>query len=304
MNEEGSVATSRRPSGLQYMGLSALCFSLMAALVKLGGNSIPAQELIAFRSLFIIAITIPILRRRGVRLLGVSRGWLALRGLFGYVAMSCYFWTLQALPVADAMVIQYTSPIFTMLWAALLLREHPASGIWLVAVLCMTGVVVVAKPEGSGDPLVALVGVAGAALAGAAYAVVRRLRTTDDAYTIVFYFPLVSLPFSLLLAIPIWQWPADLEEWTLVMAVCVTSYLGQVFLTRSLERTEAGRAVMVNYISVALGVLFGCVLFHTTPDLRSVIGIVLILAGVTLLAHRADRALSRQLREGNSNKEN
>lgn len=273
-------------SGLQYMALSALCFSLMAAMVKLGANTIPAQELIAFRSIVIIAITLPILRRRHIPLLGKRRGLLVLRGVFGYAAMSCYFWTLGILPVADAMVIQYISPLFTILWAALFLKEHAKPGIWFAGLLCMAGVIAVAKPEGSGSPAVALVGIAGAALAGAAYAVVRELRNSDDAYTIVLYFPLVSLPFCLIFSIPIWVWPSGVEGWGLVLGVCFASYLGQIFLTRGLEREQAGRAVMVNYISVAFGVLFGIFLFETIPDVRSVLGIGSILGGVSLLGRR------------------
>lgn len=275
-----------KPSGLQYMALSALCFSLMAALVKLGGRAIPPQELIVFRSLFIIAVTLPILRRRGIPVLGRRRGLLLWRGIFGYAAMSCYFWTLGELPVADAMVIQYVSPIFTILWAALFLKEHAAPGIWVAGLLCMAGVFAVAKPEGGGDPWVALIGLAGAALAGGAYAVVRELRNSDDAYSIVFYFPLVSLPFSLIFAFPDWKWPANPTEWGVILGVCLTSYLGQIFLTRGLEREQAGRAVMVNYISVAFGVLFGLLLFNTIPDVRSVMGIVAILGGVSLLRRR------------------
>ncbi len=273
-------------SGLQYMGLSALSFSLMAVLVKLGGEEIPKQEMIFFRSLFIIIVTLPILRRQGIPVFGNRKGLLVLRGLFGYAAMSCYFWTLGQLPVADAMVIQYISPIFTILWAVLFLKEDAKGGIWIAAIVCMAGVILIAKPEGEGSPLIAAVGFLGAALAGAAYATVRALRGSDNAYTIVFYFPLVSLPFSLAASISDFRLPSTPGSWGILLGICLASYLGQIYLTKALEREKASRAILVNYIAVALGLVFGLLIFGTLPDLRSILGIVLILGGISLVAIR------------------
>ena len=273
-------------SGVQYMGLSALAFSLMATLVKLGDLEIPKQEMIFFRSLFIIAVTLPIIKRLGIPLFGKRKGLLVLRGVFGYIAMSCYFWTLGELPVADAMVIQYVSPIFTILWAVLFLKEKAKSGIIVAAIACMLGVVLVANPAGEGSLLVASIGFTGAALAGAAYATVRALRQSDNAYTIVFYFPLVSLPFSLVASIGNFRLPTTFGSWGILLGICVTSYLGQIFLTKSLEKESASRAVLVNYISVAFGILFGVLFFDTFPDFTSIIGIILILGGISLISFR------------------
>ena len=280
-------ALVKKPSGgLPLMALSALSFSVMALLVKLGDKTMPEQELIVFRSLFIICVTLPIMWRKKVPVFGNRRGLLLLRGVLGYVAMSCYFWTLGALPVADAMVIQYASPIFTIVMAAIFLKERASAKLWIAVVLCMSGVFAIAKPEGTGDPLVAVIGLVGAILAGGAYATVRELRKSDSAYTIVFYFPLVSLPFSVLLALPEWRWPTDWQGWGIIGGVCLASYLGQIFLTKALERETAGRAVIVNYISVAFGVLFGLVFFETIPDFRSVVGIAMILLAIGMLTRR------------------
>ncbi|MGE3800689.1 MAG: DMT family transporter [Candidatus Kapaibacterium sp.] len=275
-------------SGMQYMGLSALSFSLMAALVKLGGGDIPEQEMILFRSLFIIAVTLPILLRNKIPIFGNQKGLLILRGLFGYIAMSCYFWTLGELPVADAIVIQYISPIFTILFAYMFLKEEAKGGIWLAALLCMVGVVLIAKPEGEGSLLVAAIGLMGAILAGAAYVTVRALRESDNAYTIVFYFPLVSLPFSIIASIQSSQFhiPSTLNSWGILLGICLTSYLGQIFLTKGLEKESASRAILVNYITVAFGLVFGLLMFETLPDLRSLFGILLILVGISWASFR------------------
>lgn len=265
---------------------SATSFSLMAVAVKFGADSIPHQEMIAVRSLFIIAIVLPTVRSNLRSLLGVNRPVLLMRGLFGYVAMSCYFYTLSALPVADAMVLQYMSPIFTILWAILFLGERLSNSVIPAALLCLAGLFLVVRPTGEGDLLVGAIALAGAALAGGAYAAVRQLRTTDNANTIIFWFPLVSLPLSLGFSVTDWVWPGDMAAWGALLAVCVFSYLGQILLTHALRHDAASRTILVNYLSVGFGILFGILLFDTIPDRTSIVGIVLILLGVSIVSWR------------------
>lgn len=269
-----------------YMAGSASAFSLMAVCVKLGAGVIPEQELIFFRSIFIIAAVLPILIRRGIPLLGNNRSLLVARGAMGYVAMSCYFWTLGEFPVADAMAVQYMSPLFTILLAGLFLREKPSRYIAIAAALCVAGMLLIVRPEGGGSLLAGLIGLLGAVLAGGAYTAVRALRTSENPYTIVLYFPLVSLPFSAIATAGEWVTPGTLREWSLILGVCLFSYFGQIFLTKGLASEEAPRAIIVNYLSVGLGLLFGIFLFDNVPYWTSIIGITLILGGITVITRK------------------
>ena len=276
----------RLNSGMVLMLGSATAFSLMAVSVKLGAKNIPPQELIAIRSLFIILLVVPILLKHRVPLLGSNRRLLLLRGTLGYIAMSCYFYTLTLLPVADAMVLQYMSPIFTILWAALFLSEKPNGRIVPAALACILGLLLVVKPQGEGTIAIGVIGLIGAALAGGAYATVRALRTTDNPYTIVFYFPLVSLPPSLVLSFDSWVWPSTNSGWMAVAGVCIFSYFGQILLTRGLRAEQAPKAILMNYLSVGFGLLFGVLFFSTWPDFYSILGAGLILFGISLVAFK------------------
>ena len=272
--------------GMLFMATSATAFSLMAVCVKLGAGLIPEQELILFRSLFIIAVVLPILKRKGVPLLGVNRKLLVARGLMGYVAMSCYFWTLGEFPVADAMAVQYMSPLFTILWAGLFLGEKLTGRVGVAALVCVAGMLMIVRPEGGGELGAGLIGLLGAMLAGGAYTSVRALRRTEDPYTVVLYFPLVSLPLSGIASIREWVTPSGVEEWMLILGVCLFSYIGQVFLTKGMAEEEAPRAIIVNYLSVGFGLLFGIALFDTIPLWTSILGIVLILGGISAISRR------------------
>ncbi len=286
-------------SGLHLMAMSALMFSMMATFVKMGKGRFPVQELITFRCLFIMTITLPILIAGRLPILGAPerRGRLFLRGVLGFCSMSAYFWTLTRLPVADAIVIQYTNPIFTTLFATWFLGERGSSRLWLVILLCLFGVAAVAKPGFGGDPLAVAVGLCSAAGAGTSYTLIRSLQGKESAHTIIFYLPLISLPFSIAIAAPEWVWPTG-WEWGLILGIVGTSYLGQVLLTKALEREHAGRAMTMNYLSVAFGSIAGWAFFGTPPDLLTLVGVALILGSVSALKRPPTRAPVPAVAEG------
>jgi drug/metabolite transporter (DMT)-like permease len=190
--------------GIRYMIAGAFFFSLMSLAVKLVGQRIPSQEIVMVRGLLNLLFTWAMLRAAGVYLWGSRPGVLALRGLLGFVALSCFYYGIIHLPLADATVLQYTNPVWTGLLAAWLLGERmkPAEGALVVASL--VGVVLIARPAilfGSAAQSLDLVAVGvaltGAIFSAAAYVTVRQLGRTEHPLVIVFYFTLVTVPASL-----------------------------------------------------------------------------------------------------------
>jgi drug/metabolite transporter (DMT)-like permease len=125
-----------------------------------------------------------------------------LRGFLGFAALSCFYFAVVRLPLADAMVIHFTNPVFTALIAAVILGEHIGLRESSLVLASLAGVAIVARPEwlagqGSGlDPVAVGVGLAGALLAAGAYVAVRRLRG-EPPMLVVFYFAFVSTLLSL-----------------------------------------------------------------------------------------------------------
>jgi drug/metabolite transporter (DMT)-like permease len=276
--------------GLRYMALAAFWFSLMSLLVKLAGHRLPAQQVVLARSVVMLVITWVALRRSGLPVLGERRGLLVLRGLLGFGALTCFYYALIHLPLADATVIQYTNPVFAALLAIPFLRERVGWRELLSVAVSLTGVLLIARPAflfGSEElrlPAFALgVALMGAVFSGSAYVTVRKLGQTEHPLTIIFYFSaisvLASLPASALSAVM----PTPME-WLLLLAVGVTTQYGQIYLTRGLALEQAGRATAVGYLQIVFAATWGAVFLLELPDRWVLGGAALVVGGTLLLA--------------------
>ncbi len=275
---------------------AAFSFSLMSLFARLAGSTVPSLEIVFVRSLVTLGLTVFFLRRAGlVNWRGTLRFLLAMRGLVGFAALSCFFYSVTHLPLAEATVIQFTGPIFTALIAWAYLGERATGRIWFAIVLGLAGVLLIARPAvlfatapASTLPAgVVLVGLAGAFLTGWAHVLVRRLAPHEHELVIILYFPLVATPASLVLAAPSWVWP-DLAGWLLLLATGVAAQGGQIFLTRGMKHLTAAGASVILYLQIVFATVWGVVVLAERPDAWTLGGSMLVLAG-TLVASRRPR---------------
>ncbi len=270
--------------GVLYMAASALFFSLMSVLVKVAGARLPAAEIVVARVCMTLLLSYVMVRRAGLSPWGTRRAALALRGLLGFSALSCYYWTLTRLPLAEATTIHHMAPLFTA-WGAWFVLGERAGWPALVAIaLGLAGVVMVAQPGGAGlDETAVIVAVIGAACSGAAYVTVRQLSRDEDPLVIVFYFPLVALPLAIPWMIPVAVWPTA-REWLVLVGVGTCTQAAQVCMTRGLSLERAGRASAVGYLQVALAVGWGAIAFGEIPPATALAGAGLIVGGTLVVA--------------------
>ena len=99
--------------GILYMGLAALFFSVMSALVKVAGARLPTEEVVLARVVVTLVISYALVRRAALSPWGTDRRRLALRGFVGTTALACYYWTITHMPLADATTIYHVAPVIT-----------------------------------------------------------------------------------------------------------------------------------------------------------------------------------------------
>jgi len=271
------------------MVAAAFFFSLMSLLVRLAGaEGIPTMQVVFARSVVVLAITGLLLLRQGVSPLGHSRPLLLLRGIVGFISLSCFYFALIHLPLAEATVIQYTNPVWTALLAAVFLREAIGRRELALSMASLVGVVIIARPTivfgtatESLPALPVLAGLVGAVVSGLAYVIVRHVARTENPLVIVFWFALVSAVGSLPLLrgfVP----PSPATVW-LLLGVGVTTFLGQIFVTLGLRAERAGKAMAVAYLQVVFAAFWGALILAERPDRWTLVGAVVILGATWLL---------------------
>lgn len=277
------------PLGLRYMLLSALGFSLMAACVKAVSHyAIPVLEIVAARALVSLVISYLDVKRKGISIWGEHKVLLVARGGAGFVALLCGYFAMTTLPLAEATVLKHLAPIFTALMALVFLKEQIKRSTLLCIVLSLIGLVIMVKPDLIFSTTVAeiplmsvMIALFGSLVAAVAYVIVRRLSQVEDSSVIIFYFPLVALPISIILlgddfVMPGW------EALILLLLVGIFTQIGQVGLTKAMQFEAAGTTMAYSYVQVIFALVLGWVFFSEVPTLWTVIGGCFIIAGALI----------------------
>jgi drug/metabolite transporter (DMT)-like permease len=266
--------------GVRSMFVSTLAFSLANVCVKQVSH-LPVMEVVFFRCLFGVAFCIVALKRDGASLAGTNRKLLFFRGLFGTTALYFFFITLQKIPLASAMTIQYLSPIFTTIIAIFLLREKIKPPQWLFYLIAFSGVLFIERFDPRVSPFYLTIGIISAFCSGMAYNLVRSLREREHPMTVVLHFQLTGLIAGFFLMLFDWQMPHG-TDWLYLLMVGITSQFGQIFLTNALQKEKAASVAIVNYSGLIYGLLIGWFVFGEAQGLESIAGMLLVVIGVVL----------------------
>ncbi len=266
--------------GVRFMLYSTTMFAIMNLCVKLVPN-IPAIEIVFFRSVVSFILSFSILRVQKKSVWGNNKKILLSRGIVGAIALILYFITLQRIPLASAVTIQFMAPIFTTLLGIFILKEGVKPLQWLFFLMAMIGVYFVLGFDPRVSLSFMLMGLVASVLAGLAYNFVRMLSATEHPLVIIFYFPLVTIPITGIYSYFIWVMPTGVE-WAILIAIGLATQFAQYFMTRAYQSEELSKISSMKYLGIVYALFFGYVFFDETFDWIALSGIVLVLIGVGL----------------------
>ena len=285
MNLLSTVSTSSSVNnllseGVRSMFISTLAFALANVFVKQVAH-LPTMEIVFFRCACGVFFCYLGLRKANADWRGSNRKLLLLRGLFGTTALYFFFLTVQNIPLASAMTIQYLSPIFTTIIAIFLLKEKVKITQWIFYALAFAGVLFIGQFDLRVSAFFLALGIVSAFCSGMAYNLVRTLREREHPLTVVLHFQLVGLIAGFLFTIFDWKSPVG-WDWFYLFLIGVFSQLGQIFLTNALQKERAASVAIVNYTGLIYGLLIGWFVFGEAQTLESLSGMVLVVGGVVL----------------------
>ncbi len=267
-------------NGIKYMLFATFFFSTMNVFVKFVPH-IPAVEIVFFRSLISLALSYGILKSRNNFSWGSNRKVLILRGVTGAIALILYFKTLQHIPLASAVTIQFLAPIFTTILGIFIVKERVFPLQWLFFLLSFGGVLVIQGFDTRISNILLLMGLGASLSSGLAHNFIRKLNTSEDPLVIVLYFPLVTLPVTGMLSIFDWVMPSG-EDLLILLAIGLLTQVAQVLLTKAIQHEELSRVSSLRYLSIIYALIYGFLLFDEHFNLFTYLGMALTLSGVVL----------------------
>lgn len=295
------MAAARPPSqpltgrGVALMLGSVASFGLMAITIRLASAQMHPFEIAFFRNLFGLMFTVPLIVHAGLGMLRTRRLRLYfLRCLVGLGAMLTGFWALVHLPLAQAVALSYTTPLFVTILAVLVLGEVVRARRWSAIAIGFVGVLVILRPGVAGLNLAALVAIASSALAASAAISIKFLSRTEPPDAIVIWMVLIMTPLSLFPALPVWTWP-DGEGWLWVVLTGGLGTLGHVFLTRAYRIADVSALQPLNFVQLPLVAMLAWLLFAERVDMWTLAGAGVIVGSTAYIARREALLNRRQV---------
>lgn len=243
-------------------------------------DTIPTHEIVFFRSLVSVLISVAMIKRLGLPMFGNNKKWLLIRGFAGMTALFMFFTTIKHMPLASATTIQYLSPIFTVLLATQMQGEAVKKAQWFLFALAFVGVFLIKGFDDSISLTYLLIGVASSFISGISYNAIMKCRKTDHPITVVFYFPLVAVPVMGLACVFFgWVTPVGVE-WVLLLVMGVFTQIAQIYMTKALHADHSSRVMPFKYFGVIYALLIGIIGFGEYVPHASLIGIGLVIIAV------------------------
>lgn len=275
-----------------WMLVAGALFALMGALAKLLGNQFSGAELAMYRSfLGLVAIGIFLLWRRETPRTPYWKGhfW---RGATGTISLVAYFYAMTVLPLATAITLNYTSPIWLTVLSAFLLKERFNPRLIAAIALGFLGVAMLLRPAIASDQAVpGLIGLASGFFAACAYVNVKKLGDAGEpAWRVVFYFS-VAGTFGSALVQPVFGafHPVNAGNFWPLLGMGLVATLAQLAMTRAYH---SGNTLVVSafaYSTVIFAALAGLFFFNEQLPLLSWLGMFVIIISGMLAKWAGDR---------------
>lgn len=283
------------------MLISSFSFAFDGAFAKVLSQSFDSVEVVFFRNGLTMLIIGASILKAPLKQVG-GKPWLLLfRAVIGFLSMFVFYYNIAHIPLADAITFSRTAPIFTAIFAFVLLKEHIGWKGWVAIFFGFIGIVCVMKPSGlqfSQTDFFGLMSGLGAALA---YTSVRELNKVYDTRVIVLafvstgtVFPALFMVLSEFYHVEVidfmlghFVWPT-LFEWCLILCMGVAGSVGQFYMTKAFATTKAGIVGAAGYSIIFFSLIIGIILGDPLPDFMGLFGILLVvLSGIIVAKEKA-----------------
>ncbi|MEO8359240.1 MAG: DMT family transporter [Vicinamibacteria bacterium] len=273
--------------GALSMVLSSLAFAVMGTCIQICAVSLPNGMVVFFRNFGGLLVLSPIVFRGGLEILRTKYiGQHIFRGVSGLSSMYCYFYAISHLRLADAVLLNYTLPLFIPVVETLWLGEPFPLRLALPLGLGFLGIMVVLRPGSGLMSGYAVFGLLAGLLSAVAQTGVRQLTRTEPTIRIVIYFAIMGSTLSATALPFLWVTPAP-KLWLILGLLGLSATAGQLLLTKAYSYAPASQIGGFVYSGVIFAALLDWLRLGLTPSPAFFLGAALVMAAGALMFRMA-----------------
>ncbi|WP_375691067.1 DMT family transporter [Pseudooceanicola sp. LIPI14-2-Ac024] len=280
-------APSDRPvAGILWMVVSGLLFVFVNAGIKYLGPRVPAAEAAFLRYALGLVFLIPAIRPiLNTRITRRQWGMIGTRGVLHAAGVAMWFFAMAQIPIADVTAINYLSPIFVTVGAALFLGETLAARRIAAVVIALIGAAIIIRPglRAVETGHIAMVGTA--LLFAVSYMIAKRLSDELPPVVVVTMLSLSVAVALFPLAVAVWV-PPDLETILILFGVALVATLGHFAMTMALRAAPITVTQPVTFLQLVWAVSLGYFVFDEAIDPYVLLGGGMIIAAVSFITFR------------------
>jgi drug/metabolite transporter (DMT)-like permease len=293
MSTPRAPAAARRrddvPAGIIFMIAASLLFAVSSALAKWLVGTYPVGEVMFFRSFSsLIIVAIVVLPFTGFAVFSTKRprDHIA-RGLSQSVSQTFTVIALWLMPLAGAIAINFSAPLFAALVSIVFLKEFAGPARWSFILIGFFGVLVVANPGADSLQIGALFALANAIMYGSVTVAVRGMSKTESANTLLMWQLATVAFFHTSLLFFGFKWPTPVDTALLVFSG-VVNVVAQYYWTRALFLAPAPAVSPFYYFLLVWALMIDFAIWGEIPTIPLLIGSGIVVAsGLLLLWHES-----------------
>lgn len=273
------------PQGAFWAVMITLVSVTNDILMRFLGGGLDIVQISFFRFFFGMLAALPLMLSHGATLFKTSRPWMHFwRAILGVGAIGSACWSVNLMPLSDNTIIMSSQPFFFLPLAVIFLREKVDMSRWVAILIGFMGLLIMFQPGAEALRIVALVPVVAAIFFAMSDIMAKKMVTTENTHTMLFYFAVGTTLITLVPAILVWQTPSWYQLGMLAL-LGIGGNLIQVCMIRAFSATDASALAPFRYVEFLFSALFGFLIFLEVPTLVTVAGGAFIIAGTAYISY-------------------
>ncbi|MEM9471543.1 MAG: DMT family transporter [Pseudomonadota bacterium] len=287
--DAGSVA-----QGLLAMWVAVASFSIADAIAKWHGEEgFAAVQIVFFRYFFGLIPVAIALYVAGLNQVRTNRPVAhVFRGVLMSSALALFFWGLKYVPLAEAIAVAFTAPLFITALSVPVLGERVGPARWLAVLVGFAGMLVIVRPGAEAFRPEMLILVAGTAVFALGITYTRRLARTETVTTMFTWTTVVALAVFAPLAWWTWKLP-EADHLAGFVVIGLIGGLAHYLVIVAYRNAPAAVVAPQEYMALVWGAIIGWIIWSEVPSAWTWLGAAIVAGAGGFIALRESRAAAR-----------